>query len=64
MNWQPNLASQELEQAMEAKDVPEADRDEVRRFSEFLGRVKGKREGKKLPPAPEGMKAWVLGENQ
>lgn len=59
--WTPEGASPQLEELMEAKDLPEGDRDEVRRFAEFLGRRKDKKEGKELPPAPEGMREWLEG---
>ena len=61
--WEPDLASVELEERMEAQNVPEEDRDEVRRFAEVLRRCKAKREGQSLPPAPEGMKEWLLGSD-
>jgi hypothetical protein len=60
--WTPDLASQPLEELMEAKNLPEEDRDEVRRFAEFLQRRKDVREGKTLPPAPDGMRDWLLGK--
>lgn len=62
MPWEPDMASVPLEELMEAKDLPEGDRDEVRRFAEFLRRRKDRKDGKKLPPAPEGMKDWLLGK--
>ena len=61
--WTPDLGPVKLEELMEAKDLPEEDRDEVRRFAEVLRRRKDKKEGKKLPPAPEGMKDWLLGKD-
>lgn len=61
-DWVPDLASVEIEQLMEEKDLSEEDRDEVRRFVECLRRRKEKREGKELPPAPGGMREWLLGE--
>lgn len=60
--WIPDLADQPIEEAMEAQDVPEGDRDEVRRFAEFLRRRQAKQEGRELPPPPEGMREWLLGE--
>lgn len=60
--WEPDMASVEMEELMEGKDLPESDRDEVRRFAEFLRRVKDKKAGKELPPAPEGMRDWLLGK--
>ena len=59
----PDLASSALEEEMEAKELPEEDRDEVRRFAEFLQRRKDFRAGKELPPAPKGMKDWLLGKD-
>lgn len=44
---------------MEAQDLPESDRNEVRRFAEVLKRRKSKREGKPPPPAPDSMKDCV-----
>lgn len=63
-SWQPDLASEPLEKLMEQQDVPETDRDELRRFSEFLQRRKEKKDGKLLAPAPAGMKEWLLGETK
>ncbi len=59
--WTPDLASVDLEQKMEAENVPEDDRDELRRFEEVLRRRKAKHEGAELPPAPDGMREWLLG---
>lgn len=56
--WIPDLAGVELEKRMEARDVPEEDRDEVRRFAEFLRWRKDKQAGKTLEPMSEEMKAW------
>ncbi len=61
--WVPDMASEETEILMEENDLPEEDRDEVRRFAEFLRRRKDKKDGKELPPAPEGMKDWLLGSD-
>jgi hypothetical protein len=61
--WEPDLASPEMEKRMEAQDIPEEDRDEVRRFAEFLQRKKDKKEGKTLPPMTEEMKNWLLGKD-
>ncbi len=60
--WKPDGASLDIEQKMEEKEIPEEDRDEVRRFAEFLQRRKDLKDGKKLTPAPEGMKEWLMGE--
>jgi hypothetical protein len=60
--WIPGLASVDLEEQMKAQDIPEVDRDEVRRFAEFLKRRKDRTEGKPLEPAPEGMREWLLGK--
>lgn len=62
-SFQPDHASEELERLMEDKDLPETDRDEVRRFAEFLRRRADFRAGKQLPPAPQGMKDWLLGKD-
>lgn len=59
--WEPDPAPLPLEELMEAKDVPEEDRDELRRFAEFLRRRKARRAGEELPPAPEGVRDWLLG---
>lgn len=61
--WVPGPAPLEVEELMEARDLPEGDRDEVRRFAEFLRRRKDRKEGKELPPAPPGMREWLLGED-
>jgi hypothetical protein len=61
--WTPDLASPQTEGMMEAQDLPEGDRDQVRRFAEFLRRRKARLAGESLPPAPEGMRAWLLGES-
>lgn len=62
--WKPDPASKDIEESMEAKNIPEFDRDEVRRFAEFLGRLRDHRAGKKLPPSPPGMLAWLGGCEQ
>ncbi len=59
--WVPDAASEPMEILMEEEDLPEEDRDEVRRFAEVLRRKKDRDDGKELPPAPEGMKDWLLG---
>lgn len=59
--WKPQLASRELEQHMERKEIPESDRDELRKFAEVLNRVKSKRDGQKLPPMPAAMKDFITG---
>jgi hypothetical protein len=56
MTWQPQLASMELEEAMERKGAPESDRDEVRRFAEFLN-------AKKPAGLTPAMKTWARGED-
>jgi hypothetical protein len=63
MTWEPDLASPQLEEAMEAHDLPEGDCDEVRRFVEVLRRLRDRRAGKELAPAPEGMRDWILGKD-
>lgn len=60
--WKPDSASRDIEEKMEAADLPEGDRDEVRRFAEFLQRRKDHLAGKDLPPAPEGMREWLEGK--
>jgi len=64
MSWKPSLASLPVEKEMERKDLPEEDREEVRRFAEFLRRKRDKREGKELPPMPDGMKDWLIGKGE
>ncbi len=61
--WIPDAASLEIEQAMEEKDLPESDRDEIRKFGEFLRRRAAKRKGEPLPPLSPEMRAWLLGED-
>lgn len=46
----------EIERMMEAKGLPESDRDEVRRLNEFLTGRKTK-----APITPE-MRKWLLGQ--
>lgn len=60
--WKPDIASMETEELMEEHDLPEEDRDEVRRFSEFLRRRKDKKAGRELPPMPKEMRDWLLGK--
>jgi len=55
MHWQPEHASSEIEEAMESCKLTEHDRDEVRRFAEFLKRLKDHKENKKLEPVPNGI---------
>ena len=64
MTWNPEMASLPLEQLMERQDLPEEDRDELRRFEEVLRRLKVNKEGGKNPPMPDGMKEWLLGEDE
>ena len=59
--WKPDLASVGLEEKMEAQNLPESDRDELRRFAECLARRKAQRAGAVLPPAPKGMREYLLG---
>lgn len=63
MAWQPDLASPDLEKAMEAADLPEGDRDEVRRFREYLWRKKERALGNPLRPMPEEMIDWLRGQD-
>lgn len=52
-DFEPPLASSEIELQMERDDVPEGDRDEVRRFAEFL------RERKSPKTMRPEVKAWA-----
>ena len=61
--WTPDNASLPLEEQMEAKDLPEEDRDEVRRFAEFLHRRSQVKRGETPLPVPEGMREWLIGED-
>ena len=54
--WVPDPASVDLEEKMEAQDLPESDRDEIRRFAEVLRRKRDRAQGKELPPMPQEMK--------
>lgn len=63
-DWIPEGAAPQMEELMEAAALPEGDRDEIRRFAEFLRRRKDKRDGKELPPAPEGMREWLTGSDK
>lgn len=56
MTWQPDMASVDMEKKMEDKDLPESDRDEVRRFSEFL------RLRKVQTVITKEMHNWLIGE--
>jgi hypothetical protein len=58
------MTSLELEQAMEAKNLPESDRDEVRAFTDFLQWRKDKRDGKEVPPLTAEQRARLTGEEQ
>lgn len=62
---EPDLASVGIEEVMEAKDLPESDRDEVRRFAEFLKLRKQRREakarGEEVPPWPQEWADYILG---
>lgn len=60
--WNPSLANLELETLMESQEVDESDRDEVRRFAEFLQRRKDKRDGLAVGPMPNAMRAWLEGK--
>lgn len=62
MTWKPDPASLPIEVEMEAKDIPEQDRDEVRRFVEFLRWKSDKQAGKEPAPLTDEMRAWLLGE--
>jgi len=60
--WEPDFVSEELEKEMEEKNLPEGDRDEIRRFAEFLQWRKAKKADKKTPPISQEMKDWLLGK--
>jgi hypothetical protein len=59
MTGKPGPASADIEKDREEKGLPEEDRDAVRRFAEFLRRRKDHKDGKPLPPPPEGMREWL-----
>ena len=61
MTWKPNLASPEVEKLMEDADLPESDRDDARKFVEFLRWRKDRKAGENLPMVEE-MKNWLLGK--
>lgn len=62
MTWKPNLASVSIEEEMEAKNILEKDRDEMRRFAEFLEIKKNMKEGERLTDViSKEMKEWLLG---
>jgi hypothetical protein len=61
--WLPDAAPLDLEEKMEARDIPEQDRDEMRRFAEVLRRRKDRREGKTLSPVPPEMIDWLTGKD-
>ncbi len=58
--WEPDNASLPLEQLMEEEDLPESDRDEVRRFAEFLALRKQTPKGTPIKITAE-MKRWLTG---
>ena len=61
MAWNPEMASLPLEQEMERKELPEEDRDELRRFAEVLRRRKATPKGEAVPLTGE-MKEWLQGK--
>lgn len=63
MTWKPDNASLPLEQEMERKELPEEDRDELRRFAEVLQRRKERAMGNPLLPMPPGMREWLSGDD-
>lgn len=63
MTWKPDNASIDLERKMEEANAPESDRDEVRRFAEWLRRRKDVKDGKEVPPRTPEMTAWLKGED-
>lgn len=56
------MTSLDIERLMEAKNLPESDRDDVRKFSEFLQWRKDRADGKKVPPLSNDMKNFLLGK--
>lgn len=66
--FEPELASPPVEELMERCEIPESDREEIRRFSQFLHRLKqiddlkALHKLKELPPAPNGMRDWLNGK--
>ena len=60
--FEPIISSVATEEIMERLDLPEGDRDEIRRFAEVLRRRKDRRDDKELAPPPEGMREWLLGK--
>jgi len=62
MSHEPSLASQEIEELMEGKELPESDRDEVRRAAELFGFIRKKRECDRSP-MPDHMKNLILGKD-
>jgi hypothetical protein len=67
--WEPDAAGEKTERLMEEKGLPEEDRDEVRRLAEYLRRRADRKAldaagGGPLPPMPEGMGEWLLGEDR
>lgn len=59
--WTPELASQEVEEGMDRIDLPESDRDDVRRFSEFL-RIQKQRAAGNTSTLSAEMRNWLLGK--
>jgi hypothetical protein len=59
MTEKPGNASLTLEKLMEEKNLPEDDRDELRRFEEFLAWRKTRKPG---DPIPDAMRAYILGK--
>lgn len=62
MTWKPERATDDLEELMERSALPEQDREELRRFSEFLRRKKVKKEDRS--PLTAQMKDWLLGKDR
>lgn len=67
----PDLASQQIEEKMEELDLPESDRDEIRRMAEFLRwrhdnkeALEAARKGGPKVPIDPALKKWLLGEDQ
>jgi hypothetical protein len=63
MNWEPPMTTPKLESLMEATEVSESDRDEIRGFAEILRRRKCRQEGSEVAPASIEMMQFILGDD-